>query len=171
MDGAADPFTMDMSQNGAYERGIQDGEGVGRQVAEREGFRLGRLHGAAFGGELGGMEGFSLVLSALIECNGFFKEDDNAGDAVGRGSVSGRVEKSAARVQEMVSSCISLASSSPLPEQTDVMDTILMCRAKTKVCCAALGLPVAAADLSGWKVKVGESKEGKIGAGGAALDF
>ena len=146
----------------AYSRGEREGAEEGRACAVREGTVLGRKHGAAFGGELGGLEGFSLVLSALVT---------PPPGSPAPGKKLERVARAAAHLQTMISELPTLTSGAPLPERVDVMETIKDCRAKAKLCCSGLDLPAAAADLAGWKV----GEKGETGGGGSksrdTLDF
>ena len=158
----------------AYTHGFAAGLVVGERAAIVDGVRLGRLHGTAFGGELGSLEGLALVLRALSPA---LQGGAGSGGSAAQGS---RLSRGAQQVQELVAG-LQLTSGAPLPQHTDCMDILLRCRAKAKVCCAACNLPPTCASLAGWSVASSSSSSssnsssdsGSAGAaaGRVAIDF
>ena len=169
----------DADGEGAYSHGFSAGFEAGQRTAYLDGLRLGRLHGTAFGGELGSLESFTEVLSLL--CGG--DRPPALGEGGGEEKKGGpqqqqqqqqqdgssRLCKSAEQVRELVAG-LCLVSGAPLPASVDCVDALQRCRAKAKVCCALAALPPASASLAGWSV-AGRVVSSELKQRAAALDF
>lgn len=176
------PAPAPSAEDGPYSQGYRAGLLVGARTAVQDGARLGRLHGTAFGGELGALEGLTLALAALwapadadaeagpssSSCSGGGSEGGGDGGVpeAASGRAAPRVSRAAAQVQEMVAG-LALRAGAPLPAKTDCVDILLRCRARAKVCCAAASLPPQCASLAGW----GAGSGAPAAAQRATLDF
>lgn len=109
----------------AFERGCEEGIAAGVSRATADGKRLGTMHGAALGGELGFLMGLGIAAPLL--------------DAQHETS-SSRAARASAQLVVLVDS-LGLTQGAPLAAEIDVIATVGRARALGKVLQSVLALP------------------------------